>query len=45
LDFTDALADERGAMPVHLTSDGAHTNGAAVAIIRARIGDYGLLRQ
>ncbi|HEX6389184.1 MAG TPA: hypothetical protein VFZ89_07055 [Solirubrobacteraceae bacterium] len=43
LDFTDDLVGPSGGMPVELTTDGAHTNAAAVARIRARIGEYGLL--
>jgi hypothetical protein len=45
IDMTDMLADPSGAMPVEFTFDGAHTNDEAVARIRARIRDYGLLAE
>lgn len=44
LDFTDVLAGPSGAMPLDLTSDGAHTNLVAVERIRARIDEDRLLR-
>lgn len=43
LDLTDLLAGAGGGMPLESTSDGAHTNRATVARIRARIADYRLL--
>lgn len=43
LDLTDTLARPDGGMPVELTYDGVHTNLAAVARVRARIAEYGLL--
>jgi hypothetical protein len=43
VDMTGMLTDPSGAMPVEFTFDGAHTNHEAVARIRARIPDYGLL--
>jgi hypothetical protein len=42
LDLTDLLADDTGAMPISLTSDGAHTNLEAASRIRARLADYRL---
>jgi hypothetical protein len=43
LDFTDVLAGPSGAMPLELTSDGAHTNLVAVGRIRTRIAEGHLL--
>ncbi|GAC1439151.1 MAG: hypothetical protein NVSMB51_16590 [Solirubrobacteraceae bacterium] len=43
LDVTDVLAGPAGDMPVESTTDGAHTNSAAVARIRAQIAESKLL--
>lgn len=43
LDFTALLSGPTGGMPRALTSDGAHTNRAAVRLIRTTIADSGLL--
>ncbi len=45
VDMTDMLAGPSGAMPVEFTFDGAHTNDEAVARIRGRFPDYGLLAE
>lgn len=46
LDFNDALADPAtGGIRPEFTDDGAHTNLAAVAVVRKQIADYRLLER